>query len=49
MLYEQIGGILFYLEDFNLEACNVCKALMRGSHNLLAYVKVTKNVEGPSC
>jgi hypothetical protein len=30
---------------FNLEACNVCKILMRGSHNLSIDVKVTKDVE----
>jgi len=34
---------------FNLEACNVYKALMKGSHNLLVNIKVKKNVGGPSC
>jgi len=34
---------------FNLEACNVCKYLMNGCHNLLVCVKVIKNVKRPSC
>jgi hypothetical protein len=33
---------------FNLEECEVCKALIKGSHNLLVYIKVTKSVKGPS-
>jgi hypothetical protein len=37
------------IRRFNFEACNVCKTLMRGSHNLLVDVKVMKNIEGPSC
>ncbi len=40
---------LFLFERFNFEACNVCKTLMRGSHNLLVDVKMMKNVGGPSC
>jgi hypothetical protein len=34
---------------FNLEACNVCKTLMKGSHNLSENVKMTKNMGRPSC
>jgi hypothetical protein len=34
---------------FNLEACNVCQILIKGSHNLLVDVKVTKNVGRPNC
>jgi hypothetical protein len=50
LLYENIVSFLFYLFDkFNLEACNVCKALMKGSHNLSTNVKMTKNVGRPSC
>jgi hypothetical protein len=30
---------------FHFVVCNACKILMKGSHDLLAYVKVTKNVE----
>ncbi len=33
---------------FNLEASNVCKVLMRKSHNLSIDVKVTINIGGPS-
>jgi hypothetical protein len=34
---------------FNLITCNVCKNLIKGSHNLSINVKVAKNVRGPSC
>jgi hypothetical protein len=34
---------------FNFEACNVCKVLMRGSHNLSSDVKMTKNIRRPNC
>jgi len=30
---------------FNLEASTVCKALMKGSHNLLVYVNVPRMLE----
>ncbi len=33
---------------FYFEACNVCKVLMRGFHNLLGDGKVTKNVGQPN-
>jgi len=41
------GFILF--GRFNLKTCNVCKALIRRSHNLLVYVKVIKNVRRSDC
>ncbi len=47
MLYESIGRSSYLFGRFNLKACNVCKALMRGSHALLVYVKAIKNVGGP--
>ncbi len=34
---------------FNLITCNVCKALIKGCHNLSIDVKVAKNVGGPNC
>jgi hypothetical protein len=49
MLYEQIKGFLILFQRFNLEACNVCKVLMKGSHNLSVDVKITKNIRRPSC
>jgi len=39
----------FKFKKFNFEACNVCKILMRWSHNLLVDVKMMKNVGKPSC
>jgi len=45
MLYGHIGGLLFYLRVLIF----VCKALMKGSHNLSTNVNVTNNVGGPSC
>ncbi len=38
-----------FLRKFHFVACNAWIFLMRGFRNLLAYVKVTKNVERPSC
>ncbi len=49
MLCERLGGLLFSLGNFHFVTCNAYKILMKGSCNLLAYVKVTKNVEGLSC
>jgi hypothetical protein len=49
MLCERLGGLLFSLGNFHFVTCNAYKILMKGSCNLLAYLKVTKNVEGPSC
>jgi hypothetical protein len=40
MLYEHIGGLLFYMRDLIF----VCKVLMKGSHNLSTNVNVKKNV-----
>ncbi len=34
---------------FSFLACKVCRAFMRGSHNLFVNVKVTKIVGGPIC
>jgi hypothetical protein len=45
MLYEHIGGLLFYLRDLIF----VCKILMKGSRNLSTNVNVTKNLGRPSC
>jgi hypothetical protein len=46
--FHYMSSILF--RKFNLKTCNnVCKVLMKGSHNLSIDVNVTNIVEGPSC
>jgi len=36
------GKFFILFGRFNLQVCNVCKVVMKGSHNLLVHVKVTK-------
>jgi hypothetical protein len=40
---KYMSSILF--EIFNFEACNVCKALIRGSYNLSVDVKVGESMK----
>jgi hypothetical protein len=47
MLYEQIGGFLFYLGDLILNHV-MCKTWMRWSHNLSRNVKVIKSFGRPN-
>ncbi len=49
LCYMRDCKFFILLGRFNLEACNVYKALMKGSHNLSVDIKVTKNVGGPNC
>ncbi len=48
LCYMRDCKFFILLGRFNLEACNVYKALMKGSHNLSVDIKVTKNVGGPN-
>jgi hypothetical protein len=49
MLCEKIGSLFILVGKFNLVARNVCKTFMKEFHNHLVNVKVTNNVEKPSC
>jgi len=45
MLYEKNVSLLFYFGDL-ISRHVMCAKLMKGS--IMIYIKVTKNVEGPS-